>query len=85
VPDPTNSPISLEESMALRLVRFASAAAARFADQGVALENARSAATTLAQRRVDRLEVEHFLENHARARGHRPPIGRAVARGFHAR
>jgi hypothetical protein len=54
--------------MGPRLVRIAAAAAERFADQGVARENARVAATDLARGRVDRLEVEHFLENHAQGR-----------------
>lgn len=54
--------------MAPRLVRLATAAAERLADQGVARENARLAATALAQGRVDRLEVEHYLEARARAR-----------------
>ena len=65
--------------MAPRLVRIAAAAAERLADQGVARENARTAATTLAQGRVDRLEVEHFLERHARAQ--RPMTGEQVRRG----
>ena len=50
--------------MGPRLVRIAAAAAERLADQGVARENARVAATDLARGRVDRLEVEHFLETH---------------------
>ena len=58
--------------MGPRLVRIAAAAAERFVEQGVARENARVAATTLAQGRVDRLEVEHFLENHARTQSPRP-------------
>lgn len=58
--------------MGPRLVRIAAAAAERLADQGVARENARVAATDLARGRVDRLEVEHFLENHERARRTQP-------------
>ncbi len=60
--------------MGPRLVRIAAAAAERLADQAVARENARIAATSMAQGRVDRLEVENFLEDHARARQGRPLI-----------
>lgn len=60
--------------MGPRIVRIAAAAAERLADQGVARENARAAATALAQGRVDRLEVENFLENHARTHRVRPAI-----------
>ena len=67
--------------MGPRLVRIAAAAAERLADQGVARENARVAATTLAQGRVDRLEVEHFLENHARAQRPRPLTSEQMRRG----
>jgi hypothetical protein len=67
-----------------RLVRIATAAAERLADQGVARENARIAATVLAQGRVDRLEVEHYLETQARARrspsAARPQVGTTSAR-----
>jgi hypothetical protein len=62
--------------MARRLVRMATKAAERLADQGVALENARDAATALARGRVDRLEVEHFLERQARDRAAGPARGR---------
>lgn len=58
--------------MARRLVRMATRAAERLADQGVALENARDAATALARGRVDRLEVEHYLERQARDRAAGP-------------
>ena len=54
--------------MGPRLIRIAAAAAERLADQGAARENARIAATALAQGRVDRLEVENYLEAQARAR-----------------
>ena len=64
--------------MGPRLVRIAAAAAERLADQGVARENARVAATTLAQGRVDRLEVEHFLENHARTQRPLGPASRCA-------
>lgn len=50
--------------MGPRIVRIAAAAAERLADQGAARENARIAATSLAQGRVDRLEVENFLAQH---------------------
>ena len=50
--------------MGPRLVRLAAVAVERLGDQAVALENARSAATVLARGRVERLEVEHFLEQH---------------------
>lgn len=70
--------------MGPRLVRIAAAAAERLADQGVARENARVAATTLAQGRVDRLEVENYLEAQARARrpdaAVRPQLGTTSAR-----
>ena len=55
--------------MGPRLVRIASAAVERFVGQDVARENARTAASSLAQGRVHRLEVEHYLEQHVRARG----------------
>ena len=54
--------------MGPRLVRIASATVDRLVGQQVALENARTAASALAQRRVDRLEVDHYLEQHAPAR-----------------
>ncbi|MFC4785023.1 hypothetical protein ACT8ZV_11125 [Nocardioides sp. MAHUQ-72] len=47
-----------------RLVRWATAAAERLAGQDAARENARVAATALARGRVDRIEVEHFLDHH---------------------
>ena len=50
--------------MGPRLVRLAAVAVERLGDQAVALENARTAATVLARGRVERLEVEHFLEQH---------------------
>jgi len=53
--------------MGPRLVRIAAAAAERLADQGAARENARIAATHLAQGRVDRLEVENYLAQHVRS------------------
>ncbi|NYD41811.1 hypothetical protein [Nocardioides panaciterrulae] len=40
----------------------------RFVGQDVARENARTAASALARGRVHRLEVEHYLEQHVRAR-----------------
>lgn len=48
--------------MGPRLVRLAAVAVERLGDQAVALENARSAATVLARGRVERLEVENYLE-----------------------
>ena len=54
--------------MGPRIVRIASATVDRLVGQEVARENARTAASALAQGRVDRLEVEHFLEQHVRAR-----------------
>lgn len=68
--------------MGPRLVRIAAAAAERLADQGVARENARVAATDLARGRVDRLEVEHFLENHAQARRSQPLSAQVHPRAF---
>jgi len=62
--------------MGPRLVRIATATVDRLVGQEVARENARAAASALAQGRVDRLEVEHYLEQHVRA--HRP-------HGLHAR
>ncbi len=70
--------------MGPRLVRIAAAAAERLADQGAARENARIAATRLAQGRVDRLEVENYLAQHVRshpcASGCRTRLARATAR-----
>ena len=60
--------------MGPRLVRLAAVAVERLGDQAVALENARSAATVLARGRVERLEVEHFLEQHVGDR-HAPRFG----------
>ena len=53
--------------MGPRLVRIASATVDRLVGQEVARENARTAASALAQGRVNRLEVEHYLEQHVRA------------------
>ena len=66
--------------MGPRLVRIAAAAAERLADQGVARENARVAATDLARGRVDRLEVEHFLESHSRSQPLRTQVHPHAAR-----
>jgi hypothetical protein len=54
--------------MGPRLVRIASATVDRLVGQDVARENARTAASALAQGRVNRLEVEHYLEQHVRSR-----------------
>lgn len=66
--------------MGPRLVRIASATVDRLVGQEVARENARSAASALAQGRVNRLEVEHYLEQHVRARPHGMPTRRGAAR-----
>ena len=63
--------------MGPRLVRLAAVAVERLGDQAVALENARSAATVLARGRVERLEVEHFLEQHVGDR-HAPRFASGV-------
>jgi len=67
--------------MGPRLVRIASATVDRLVGQQVARENARTAASTLAQGRVDRLEVEHFLEQHVEQhlRARRPVRATGVA------
>lgn len=54
--------------MGTLLVSFAVDAAERLARHDVARENARVAATALARARVDRLEVEHFVQEHTRER-----------------
>ena len=59
------------------LVSFAVGAAERLARHDIARENARVAATALARDRVDRLEVEHFLEQHGRDAVRTPRVGHA--------
>ena len=60
--------------MGPKLVQIAADAVERLADQSVALENARVAATALARERVERLEVEHFLERHVGAAWESRPV-----------
>jgi len=64
--------------MGPRIVRIASATVDRLVGQEVARENARTAASALAQGRVNRLEVEHYLEQHVQARR---PHGLQTRRG----
>lgn len=67
-----------------QLVRIVTLVAERLADQDIALANARGAATALARRRVERLEVENFLEQHRRdawARGPGRPAARRTVHG----
>jgi hypothetical protein len=66
-----------------QLVRIVTRVAERLADQDLAVANARGAATALARSRVERLEVENFLEQKRRDAWSGRPGRSAAARAAH--